>query len=336
MTYTLIPDVTAGEEASKANFADLVIANFVDHETRMLAAEAGKVPNTRTITAGTGLTGGGDLSANRSFAVAYGTTSTTATVGNDSRVTGAAQKASNLSDLASAATARTNLGLGGAAQLAVGTTAGTVAAGDDSRITVTQDATIGNSALSTKKIPYATYMPAFLTSGGFVETARYGDKYSSIGRALATTNTGTTVRSIIFAFMLCPDANVSDTLTGLKLWATTAGSTISYRLFTGSTLASLTGRGSTVSGASVTAGLKSYAFSAPYAASGTGDLWGAVQILTAAATPAFAAATVSPLALPLGKWGEYTTSTTAIGSSLNASADTSSLTANSIAWVGLY
>lgn len=41
--------------------------------------------------------------------------------------------ASNLSDVSNAGTARTNLGLGGAAVLNVGTGAGTVAAGDDSR-----------------------------------------------------------------------------------------------------------------------------------------------------------------------------------------------------------
>jgi len=43
------------------------------------------------------------------------------------------QKVNNLSDLASTSTARTNLGLGGAAILNVGTITGTVAAGDDAR-----------------------------------------------------------------------------------------------------------------------------------------------------------------------------------------------------------
>lgn len=74
----------------------------------------GLATTARQIIAGTGLTGGGDLSADRTLAVAYGTSGTTAAVGNDSRITGAAQKASNLSDLASAGTARTNLALDGA------------------------------------------------------------------------------------------------------------------------------------------------------------------------------------------------------------------------------
>lgn len=46
------------------------------------AADAAKVPTSRTITAGTGLTGGGDLSADRTLTVAYGTTSTTAAAGD--------------------------------------------------------------------------------------------------------------------------------------------------------------------------------------------------------------------------------------------------------------
>ena len=54
---------------------------------------ANKADKTTTISAGTGLTGGGDLSANRTLTVSYGTTAGTAAQGNDSRITGAEQTA---------------------------------------------------------------------------------------------------------------------------------------------------------------------------------------------------------------------------------------------------
>uniref|UniRef100_UPI0026389A7C hypothetical protein n=1 Tax=Gordonia sp. (in: high G+C Gram-positive bacteria) TaxID=84139 RepID=UPI0026389A7C len=49
----------------------------------------GKVPTTRTIASGTGLSGGGDLTVNRTLAVQYGVTSGTACQGNDSRLSDA-------------------------------------------------------------------------------------------------------------------------------------------------------------------------------------------------------------------------------------------------------
>lgn len=54
--------------------------------TNLTSDLAGKVPTTRQVNSGTGLSGGGDLSADRTLTVSYGITAGTACEGNDSRL----------------------------------------------------------------------------------------------------------------------------------------------------------------------------------------------------------------------------------------------------------
>lgn len=134
VTYATLAQLTAAEAAAAALVDDL-----------------SGVTNASTARTNLGLGGAATLSV--------GTTTGTVAAGDDSRITGAAQKSANLSDLANAGTARTNLGLGGAAVLNVGTTTGTVAAGDDARIvgavqdtggTITGDLVIADTTPATK------------------------------------------------------------------------------------------------------------------------------------------------------------------------------------------
>lgn len=76
----------------------------------------------------------GNLGLGSAATRSVGTGAGSVAAGDDERLTGAAQKAANLTDLTNPAAARTALGLGGAALLPVGTGSGSVAAGDDSRL----------------------------------------------------------------------------------------------------------------------------------------------------------------------------------------------------------
>lgn len=104
-----------------------------------------KAPNSRTISAGTGLTGGGDLSANRSLAADFGTTAGKIAQGDDSRITGAVQTSRTL-------TAGTGLTGGGTLAadrtfaVAYGTAAGTATQGNDTRVVNAVQKDVNNNA----------------------------------------------------------------------------------------------------------------------------------------------------------------------------------------------
>src|SRR3954463_92287 len=73
------------------SFAESATIGLVTDLATLTTAVASKVPTARQVISGTGLTGGGDLTADRTLVVTYGTTAGTAAQGNDSRVTGALQ-----------------------------------------------------------------------------------------------------------------------------------------------------------------------------------------------------------------------------------------------------
>ncbi len=95
-----------------------------------VTALSGKADKATTISAGTGLTGGGTLAANRTVAADFGATAGRVCEGNDARLSDARTPTSHThsgADITSGTVAY--------ARLPVGTASSTVAAGNDSRIT---------------------------------------------------------------------------------------------------------------------------------------------------------------------------------------------------------
>lgn len=134
-------------------------ANISALATRIAQEIKTKVPATRQILAGAGLSGGGSLAADRTLSVVYGTTAGTAAAGNDARLSDArpptahTHTAANISDsttvgravltAADAAAARAAIGAG-TSSLVLGTTAGTAAAGNDARLSDQRVPTAGS------------------------------------------------------------------------------------------------------------------------------------------------------------------------------------------------
>ena len=96
-TFTVLYGTTAGT-AAQGNDARLSDArtptahastHFTGGDDPINATNIGAVPEARQVISGTGLAGGGDLSADRTLSVLYGTTSGTAAAGNDTRLSDA-------------------------------------------------------------------------------------------------------------------------------------------------------------------------------------------------------------------------------------------------------
>lgn len=148
-----------------------------------------------TISAGTGLSGGGDLSTNRTLSVVYGTAAGTSAQGNDSRITGAAQRSANLSDLASAATARTNLGLGSAATATLTTTLTDSTAG---RVTKNGDWGIGSSSQAPGLSDFKALAPGALYRGVFSAVANGPSAAAVFFSAIPIATSSTTVMWLVY------------------------------------------------------------------------------------------------------------------------------------------
>jgi len=111
--------------------------------SKNLALSATYAQQSLTLTAGTGLTGGGDLSANRSFAVAFGSTASTACEGNDARLSDARTPTAH-----GHAASEITSGALDIARIPTGSTASTVCIGNDARLSDARTPTAHTHALA--------------------------------------------------------------------------------------------------------------------------------------------------------------------------------------------
>ena len=154
------------------NYGTAINTVMQGNDARVLAAATNadlvsglalKSDKTITLTAGTGLSGGGDLTANRTFSVNYGTAAGTAAQGNDSRINNGQAAFVRLNIGATAETARTALQLGNHVTHNYGTTNNSVMQGNDARVLAAATKTELTNGLATKAAASHTHPWAQVT-----------------------------------------------------------------------------------------------------------------------------------------------------------------------------
>lgn len=189
------------------------------------------------------------------------------------------------------------------------------------------------------------------SAGGFAEFIRMGSLNSSVSFLTATSFTSTSARTFTALFPVSFDSNMPGTsVTGVQMWVTTAPTAATqsgtYAVYTGATFNDFVsnmvrvGTASAVSFPTVTTGLKRMAFASPVSTSGI--YWMGVQMVLGApasgAGAAFSASAAPSSALPAqgGKYGEFTTATTAPPTTLSMNTAASSITVGQSVWMALY
>jgi hypothetical protein len=141
---------------------------------------------------GTGFTVDGSSNAS----VTYGTASGTAAVGNDSRITGAMQKSSNLSDVANASTARANLGVAiGSNVQAYSAALTTLAAGTGTGLTSLNASSLSTGTVPAVRLPYAAASAlggVFSKTNATNQVLTYLNTSGAFGSATASVTIGST------------------------------------------------------------------------------------------------------------------------------------------------
>lgn len=148
----------------------------------------GKVATSRQVIAGTGLTGGGDLTADRTLTVAYGTSATTAARGDDTRLSDARTPLAHTHNATDV-----NAGVLAVARIGSGTpAAGKYVDGATGAWTTLPAATVSDASSTVKGITALTVNPAVAASP--IAVGSNDTSYAKVvERAASSSSTGTAV-----------------------------------------------------------------------------------------------------------------------------------------------